>query len=559
MATYPIKMLKDEGNIPFVPLVGTDAIVDPQGRTLEERLSVKLGPDNLKAGSNVSITTQGYDCYINVNLPSGLTLIDNLTTTTAGQGSLDARQGSVLKGLIPAVVNNVTSTSTTSALSAYQGYLLSNKFNDYLPKSGGALTGPLSIGYTKIISHECSAGGTHIGWVKIGKLALNTSNHLGGANYLLAIERNYNSPAPETYLCAISLGWSDARITQLNAKGTQIIQKLRVAVDNTNHIAYLEMYVNPSYTTYKNGVYVSLMCLGNNDYHNNWILLNEVQTEAESALTVAGSVDLNTSNSFVGNLVGNASSATKATQDGSGNTITSTYAKLSGGNTLTGAQTVSNGVIKSVHASAEAAVYAQHGTTNVHNIYLYANSSNAGIYSSDRGAVIGYSSGWTFNGNANSATTATKATQDGNGANIASTYLKKNNIDYIYGILTSSQTISSTYVKVNYQKKTQLGSGMSLSNGVITITSADIKAIYVRAGSLNSDWNSCSKYLALGPSVDNENPLVRSYNPSVCFLSIEGIIPVTQNGTYAIWAYNSASKTHAANDPYNSIQIYAIK
>ena len=30
MAVYPIKMLKDEGNNPFVPLVGTNAIVEIQ-------------------------------------------------------------------------------------------------------------------------------------------------------------------------------------------------------------------------------------------------------------------------------------------------------------------------------------------------------------------------------------------------------------------------------------------------------------------------------------------------------------------------------------------------
>ena len=39
--------------------------------------------------------------------------------------------------------------------------------------------------------------------------------------------------------------------------------------------------------------------------------------------------------SFSGNLSGNATSATKATQDGNGATIASTYLKLSGG-TMTG-------------------------------------------------------------------------------------------------------------------------------------------------------------------------------------------------------------------------------
>lgn len=351
MATYPIKMLKDEGNIPFVPLVGTDAIVDPQGRTLEERLSVKLGPDNLKPGSNVSITTQGYDCYINVNLPSGLTLIDNLTTTTAGQGSLDARQGSVLKGLIPTVVNNVTSTSTTSALSAYQGYLLSNKFNDYLLKTD------LSVGISPAdIRSTVTTPQTYQKSLRTYFMSNSTDGlNDGGSCHGILYYRPYGSNATD---------WSGGPAHEIGF--TQ------------NGNLHIRTGSNTSWGTWKQLAYIT----------------------------------------------SNVASATKATQDGSGNTITSTYAKLSGGNTFTGAQTVNSGIIKSVHASSEAAVYAQYGTTNIHNIYLYANSGGAGIYSTDRGTVVGYSSGWTFNGNANSATTATKATQDGNGANIASTYMK---------------------------------------------------------------------------------------------------------------------------------------
>lgn len=137
MATQniPIKMLVDERSEPFVPLVSTEGIKDPQGRTLENILNAKLSPSNLLGGDHVRITTSGSNCYINVDLPSSLNLIDNNTTTTANQGALDAHQGYVLKNLIPNVVNDVTSTSTTAALSAYQGYLLNQKFNNYTPTS----------------------------------------------------------------------------------------------------------------------------------------------------------------------------------------------------------------------------------------------------------------------------------------------------------------------------------------------------------------------------------------------------------------------------------------
>ena len=138
MASYPIKMMKDENNKPFVPLVSTESIKNPQGQTLDSLLNTKIGPSNLHGGDNISVTTSGYDCFINLDLPSSLNVIDNLTTSVSGQGALDAHQGKILKDSIPIVDNDISSTSTTHALSAYQGYVLNNKFNNYLPLHGTA-------------------------------------------------------------------------------------------------------------------------------------------------------------------------------------------------------------------------------------------------------------------------------------------------------------------------------------------------------------------------------------------------------------------------------------
>lgn len=138
MATYPIKMLKDEENKPFVPLVSTDCIRDENNQTLQQILDKKLSPSNLLGGDHVSITTENNNCYVNVDLPASLNIINNLTTASAGQGALDAYQGKILKDSIPQVINDLSSTSTTSALSANQGYVLNQKFNDYLPLHGTA-------------------------------------------------------------------------------------------------------------------------------------------------------------------------------------------------------------------------------------------------------------------------------------------------------------------------------------------------------------------------------------------------------------------------------------
>lgn len=125
MAIYPIKMLKDEEGNAFVPLTSTEALKTPDGKTLDEKLQNKLETTNIKAGTDINITVDGNNVTIN-NASKGV-LIDNLTTETPGVGSLDAHQGKVLKEMIPEVVNNVTSTDSDKALSAYQGYLLSGK------------------------------------------------------------------------------------------------------------------------------------------------------------------------------------------------------------------------------------------------------------------------------------------------------------------------------------------------------------------------------------------------------------------------------------------------
>ena len=137
MAKYPIKMLKDEEGNAFVPLTSSEALKTPDGKTLDEKLQNKLETTNIKAGTDINITVDGNNVTIS-NASKGV-LIDNLTTETPGVGSLDAHQGKVLKDMIPEVINNVTSTDSDKALSAYQGYLLSGKVVPIGGKEGQVL------------------------------------------------------------------------------------------------------------------------------------------------------------------------------------------------------------------------------------------------------------------------------------------------------------------------------------------------------------------------------------------------------------------------------------
>lgn len=133
MATYPIKMLKDEEGKPFVPLVNFDAIKELGGESLLETIENKLEPANLIAGNQIELSVNGNNVTIS-NSSEGTKLINNLTTTTVGTGALDAAQGKVLKDSIPEVVNNLTTIDSKKALSAHQGYILAGRS---IPVGGG--------------------------------------------------------------------------------------------------------------------------------------------------------------------------------------------------------------------------------------------------------------------------------------------------------------------------------------------------------------------------------------------------------------------------------------
>lgn len=135
MATLPIKVLKDEQKEPFIPFTNIDGVYVDSQTTLRDILDEKLEADDLVAGDNISLVKDGNEITINATGGSQVNLIDNLNTTTAGQGALDAHQGYVLKGMIPNVIDDVTSTSSTAALSANQGYVLNNLITEKQDKN----------------------------------------------------------------------------------------------------------------------------------------------------------------------------------------------------------------------------------------------------------------------------------------------------------------------------------------------------------------------------------------------------------------------------------------
>ncbi len=129
MSKYPIKMLKDEEGKPFVPLVSADTIYTNEDISYQDALDKKLEISNLKSSDSVIIKTNGNDATFEVDFGATDNIIDNLNTTVAGQGPLDAHQGYVLKNMIPAIADNLTTSDANKTLSANQGVVLNEKID----------------------------------------------------------------------------------------------------------------------------------------------------------------------------------------------------------------------------------------------------------------------------------------------------------------------------------------------------------------------------------------------------------------------------------------------
>lgn len=67
MATYPIRMLKDETGQPFVPICGANSMVYDDRTTLQEKLDQKIGSDNLVAGNGITITEEGINLVVSAS------------------------------------------------------------------------------------------------------------------------------------------------------------------------------------------------------------------------------------------------------------------------------------------------------------------------------------------------------------------------------------------------------------------------------------------------------------------------------------------------------------
>lgn len=277
-----------------------------------------------------------YTDYDNYRSPAGLKVIGDSGASSSPawfevEGSIYANAGNRVPntGNTTGTVGSSTKTIYVDAGVIKEGTTLGTAATHAHGDYALASHDHNSISSIKYYTNTCNAGGsTYTGWIKIASADIGENNYWGNQVFDIFLSRTYNSPSSEVYNIRVIAGWGSTNIIQLGGKyGTQIITKFRVVRDHTNHKAYFEYYVKPEYSTYQNGVNFKIIC-----YHGATLTwLNTVQSEDDSAFTYKEEINL--TNGLIGDLTGNATTATTA-----GN-VTGTVAIANGG---TGATTAAD-------------------------------------------------------------------------------------------------------------------------------------------------------------------------------------------------------------------------
>lgn len=121
-----------------VGLLQLNAVPQSKVTGLTDALASKLVASNIKAGDGIDITTSGNDVTIKAAIYGGSSALQILSGTTVDKGLAvkvdnttikidDANNALAIKSISSFVVDNLTSSSTTTALSAAQGNTLDGK------------------------------------------------------------------------------------------------------------------------------------------------------------------------------------------------------------------------------------------------------------------------------------------------------------------------------------------------------------------------------------------------------------------------------------------------
>lgn len=243
----------------------------------------------------------------------------NKSTTLSGYGIADAYTKTDIDGKVSTLntaINGKAASSHPHSIADVDG--LQNELDGKLSTSGGTMTGDLAVP-SIISSRKLSAHIQTSGWYRI---FTSNDSDVAGDTINFVLSHNYYNQTTETYEFSVSVGYSGRiDITQLSGVNgnDRVIPRIRV-VSKASSIYYIDFYYN---TVVVNAVTVFGTGAGTFQVPT---AVDSIPPDGYRTYEFETVNGCGSSNGFTGDLVGNATSATKATQDGDGNTITSTYA-----------------------------------------------------------------------------------------------------------------------------------------------------------------------------------------------------------------------------------------
>ena len=269
MAIYPIKMLRDEEKNSFMPFTSANAVADATGATMQELMD------------------------------SGKYKIqNNVTTAQAGKGILDA----------------------------YQGKLLNDKFNNYIPNTKiGAANGVASLdGEGKVPTSQLPSYVDDVieSYIRTGATALSAQ--------WLSLTDGGAALTPEKGKIYLIMTAGSYQNKQYRWGGSTYVLCNPSDVNSVN--GFTGVVTLKSLTIQKNGTQVGDTFNGSVDKTINL----SIPTKTSDVTNDSGFI------TAADDITGNAATATNATNDGNGNNIVNTYVPKAGDVTITGTKTFSS-------------------------------------------------------------------------------------------------------------------------------------------------------------------------------------------------------------------------
>lgn len=481
------------------------------GSTVQPTITaVEVNPSTENASYPVMLGTSTSKGFQSAKVVTGVTVNPSAKAITATKFYGDL-EGTASKAVADADGNAIAST-----------YAKTGDLSGYLPLTGGTMTGNLSIGGTTSFGGNVTMDGSGTpliigangkiglrakgaGLANAGQINISDSWYGAGNNRWGAQMSAYDSVGNKYNQFRVSHDGLQYLIYD-NATGTETAQQVALiddipdvsgfaTKDEISLLPTLDIKVVSALPT--SGISSKVMYLvpssnGTNDQYDQYLYVNNQWEKIGSGMiSVDSTLNKDSVNPVQNKVIFTALSgkldttgtAAKATADGDGNNIASTYAKKSDIPTAGDNITITGGVI-----SATDSKVAQQSSTTDGSFPLLLKTSNNGT---DETGAAKFASSVTVNPKTGHITatafdgTASRATADGVGNNIAETYMTLGTAQTV----TGSKAFTGQVGNIQSTPGVYLGldTNASAPNANIAIVSAN-SAAYIDMGKPNEDY-----------------------------------------------------------------------